>query len=66
MRKSLMNSIALAAASMPVLANAHVGHDHGHWSSDAVHMVLAAVIISAATYGVVAGVKMWKQRKEEI
>ena len=46
---------------MPALANAHTGHDHGHWSSDAVHLVLAAVIVSAAIYGVITGVKMWKQ-----
>lgn len=62
MKRSLVNSIALtSAASMPALANAHTGHDHGHWSSDAVHLVLAAVIVSAAIYGVITGVKMWKQ-----
>lgn len=67
MKKSLSNSIVLASSALaPIAANAHQGHDHGHWSSDAVHLVLAGILVSAAIYGVVVGVRMWRQSKEEV
>lgn len=37
--------VSTALSSLSALAGAHAGHDHGHWSSPAVHAVLLAAFV---------------------
>ena len=41
MRNFLLSILML----IPVSALAHGGHDHSHWTSSAVHMILALAIV---------------------
>jgi len=58
MRQSLLTTAAIATASVSTSALAHPGHDHGHWSSPALHAVffLAVAVLTA-------GAGIWALRR---
>jgi hypothetical protein len=41
-------------------ALAHDGHDHNHWSSDSLHMLFYASLVSVVSFGAVVLVKTIK------
>jgi len=45
-------SLVLSAAVFSAASNAHAGHDHGHWSSNLTHAILALAVVSVAGLGV--------------
>ncbi len=58
LKKNLcLSAPALLAMSAPVLA--HSGHNHAHWSSPAVHAILAVALSATVAVGVYA----WRQHQ---
>lgn len=64
MKKALAIS-SLLPLLLPAVAQAHPGHDHGHWMSEPIHAltVLAIVAVGITAYGIGRSVK--KKVKQE-
>jgi len=58
MRQSLLTTAAIAITSVSAGALAHPGHDHGHWSSPALHAVFFLALAALA-----AGAGLWALRR---
>ncbi|MFT2090357.1 hypothetical protein [Paraglaciecola sp. 2405UD69-4] len=59
--KSIITAVALSSISATVLA--HEGHDHSHWSSDALHILFyssLAAVAAAISFLVVKQLKSTK------
>ncbi len=54
MKKTLLACAVTSVAQLGLTTNvlAHAGHDHGHWSSPAMHALAYAAIIAVAGAGV--------------
>ena len=64
MRHIRLQAIALStAASLPLTALGHAGHDHGHWTSAAIHATFTLSMLALAAAGIVwVGARLRRQR----
>lgn len=66
MRRPTTTAYALfVAAILPVAAFAHPGHDHGHWSSAAIHSTFTLSLLALAGAGILwAGRRLLRKRAQ--
>ena len=55
----------LAALLFSTIAFAHPGHDHSHWMSKTIHIVLLVSLLGAAVYGIAALVRLGALKQDE-